>query len=89
MTGRTGGVSFSHTWLRDSCMARASKPSTGVKPAFSLRPRITYPPLPFENADSVSAIVVLMWRRHSFTSHCWVSLPITRMRRMSRVIRAV
>lgn len=38
ITGRTTGVSFSQAWLNASCMARASKPSTGVNPAFSLSP---------------------------------------------------
>ena len=89
ITGRTTGVSFSQAWLNASCMARASKPSTGVNPAFSLSPRMMYSPLPLENADSVSVMVELILRLHSLTSHCCVSLPMTRSNAMSSVILAV
>ena len=89
ITGRTTGVSFSQAWLSASCIARASKSSTGVNPAFSLSPRMMYPPLPLENADSVSGMVELILRLHSLTSHCWVSLPMMRISSMSSVILAV
>lgn len=89
ITGRTTGVIFSHAWLNASCMARASNPSTGVKPAFSLNPRMIHPPEPLENADSVSVMVEEMRRLHSLTSHCCVSLPISRIRAISSVIFAV
>ena len=86
ITGRTTGVSRSHAWLSASCMARALNPSTGVNPFFSDKPRMIQPPEPLENADSVSVMVEDILRLHSLTSHCWVSLPMMRIRPMSSVI---
>ena len=82
MMGRTRGVSFWQASLTASCMRRARKPGTGVKPFFSETPRMTVPPWVLEKAESVSTKVVGSFFAASLTSQSWVSLPIWRMRSM-------